>query len=290
MIRRFSVSLLLSLCTPILLAQGDRGSIAGLVSDPSGSVIPGATIQAVNQATNLKADTVTTATGIYRLVALPVGRYTLTATVPGFQTYVRQDIQVQVNQTTIDIGLRVGQVAETVTVSGGAPLIQSESADVGLVVESKRFLDLTLTLGGGIRNPSSFIKLSPGVDPRGTWNKSISGGGSFTDMTYYDGIALSRGDLSNDAEVNPSVDAVEEFKLVTNNYSAEYAHALGAITSFTMKSGTNLLYQIPLGQGHKLLPDGAAGKNFRRLAARPGECVQQRQPLGGDRSEYAAFL
>ena len=192
MIRRFSVSLLLSLCTPILLAQGDRGSIAGLVSDPSGSVIAGATIEAVNQATNLKADTVTTATGIYRLVALPVGRYTLTATVPGFQIYVRQDIQVQVNQTTIDIGSRVGQVAETVTVSGG---------------------------------------------------------GSFTDMTYYDGIALSRGDLSNDAEVNPSVDAVEEFKLVTNNYSAEYAHALGAITSFTMKSGTSLLYQIPLGQG-----------------------------------------
>ena len=134
------------------------------------------------------------------------------------------------------------------------------------------------------------LRASPGVDPRSTWNKSISGGGSFTDMTYYDGIALSRGDLSNDAEVNPSVDAVEEFKLVTNNYSAEYAHALGAITSFTMKSGTNLLYQIPLGQGHKLLPDGAAGKNFRRLAARPGECVQQRQPLGGDRSEYAAFL
>ena len=216
MIRRFSVSLLLSLCTPILLAQGDRGSIAGLVSDPSGSVIAGATIEAVNQATNLKADTVTTATGIYRLVALPVGRYTLTATVPGFQIYVRQDIQVQVNQTTIDIGLRVGQVAETVTVSGGAPLIQSESAAVG--------------------------RRRRGVQAR------------------------------------------------HNNYSAEYAHALGAITSFTMKSGTNLLYQIPLGQGHKLLPDGAAGKNFRRLAARPGECVQQRQPLGGDRSEYAAFL
>lgn len=245
MIRRFVVSLMLSLCTPILLAQGDRGSIAGLVSDSSGGVIPGATIEAVNQATNLRADTVTTATGIYRLVALPIGRYTLTATVPGFQTYVRQDIQVQVNQTTtIDIALRVGQVAETVTVVGGAPLIQTESADVGLVVESKRFLDLPLTLGGGIRNPSSFIKLSPGVDPRSTWNKSISGGGWFTDMTYYDGIALSRGDLSNDAEVNPSVDAVEEFKLVTNNYSAEYAHALGAITSFTMKSGTNQLFRL----------------------------------------------
>ena len=69
--------------------------------------------------------------------------------------------------------------------------------------------------------------------------KSISGGGGFQDQIYYDGIALSRGDLSNDAEVNPSVDAIAEFKLITNNYSAEYAHAMGGVTSYTMKSGTN---------------------------------------------------
>ena len=243
--RRFSVSslLLLTFGTTTLPAQGDRGSIAGVVSDSSGGVVPGVTIEAVNPATNLKAETVTTSTGVYRLLSLPIGRYTVTATMPGFQTYIRQDAQVQVNQTTtIDITLSVGRVAETVTVVGATPLIQTESADVGLVVESKRFLDLPLTMGGGIRNPSSFIKLSPGVDPRSTWNKSISGGGSFTDITYYDGIALSRGDLSNDGEVNPSVDAIEEFKLITNNYSAEYAHALGAVTSFTMKSGTNQLH------------------------------------------------
>ena len=122
------------------------------------------------------------------------------------------------------------------------PLIQTESTDVGVVVSSKQFLDMPLTLGGGIRNPSNFIKLSPGVSPTGTWTKSISGGGGFQDQIYYDGIALSRGDLSNDAEVNPSVDAIAEFKLITNNYSAEYAHAMGGVTSFTMKSGTNSLH------------------------------------------------
>jgi Carboxypeptidase regulatory-like domain len=147
-----------------LFAQGDRGTIAGLVTDASGGVIPGGTIEAVQQGTNLRAETVTTTTGVYRLLALPIGKYTVTATVPGFQTHVLQDVQVQVNQTTtIDIALTVGQVAETVTITGAAPLIQTESADVGLVVESKRFLDLPLTLGGGIRNPSSFIKLSPGT-------------------------------------------------------------------------------------------------------------------------------
>src|SRR5262245_11745244 len=255
-----------------LFAQGDRGTIAGVVSDASGAVIPGGPIEAVQQGTNLKAETVTTTTGVYRLLALPIGKYTVTATVPGFQSHVVQDVQVQVNQTTtIDITLTVGQVAETVTITGAAPLIQTESPDVGLVVESKRFLDLPLTLGGGIRNPSSFIKLSPGVDPRSTWTKSISGGGSFTDMTYYDGIALSRGDLSNDAEVNPSVDAIEEFKLITNNYSAEYAHALGAITSFTMKSGTNRLHGAGFYFLRNEVLDARGFFNSRRAPAKQNE-------------------
>ena len=126
----------------------------------------------------------------------------------------------------MDISLTVGTVTENVTVEATVPLIQTESTDVGVVVSSKQFLDMPLTLGGGIRNPSNFIKLSPGVSPTGTWTKSISGGGGFQDQIYYDGIALSRGDLSNDAEVNPSVDAIAEFKLITNNYSAEYAHAM----------------------------------------------------------------
>jgi hypothetical protein len=224
-------------------AQADRGTITGVVSDPSGAPISGAVVTAVNTATNISAETQTTNTGAYRVVGLPVGDYTLTVKAPGFQAQRRADIPVQVNQTvTIDISLQLGEVTETINVEATIPLIQTESTDVGMVVESQRFLDLPLTLGGGIRNPSSFIKLSPGVDPRSTWNKSISGGGSFQDMTYYDGIALSRGDLSNDGEVNPSVDAIQEFKLITNNYSAEYSHALGGITSFTMKSGTNDLH------------------------------------------------
>ncbi len=237
------VFVLLTVFASSLLAQGDRGSISGVIVDPSGAAVPGVTVEALHLATNFRAETVSTNTGAYRLVALPVGVYNVTAKGSGFQGYTRAGVQIQVNQTaTIDISLRVGEVSETVTVEGGVPLIQTESSDVGMVVDSKQFLDLPLTLGGGIRNPSSFIKLSPGVDPRSTWNKSISGGGSFQDMTYYDGIALSRGDLGNDGEVNPSVDAIAEFKLITNNYSAEYAHALGGITSFTMKSGTNSLH------------------------------------------------
>jgi len=228
----------------VALPQADRGTVTGLVTDSSGSAVTGAQLSLVNTATNLSFETVSNESGNYRFISVPIGIYIVKATSPGFQTSERRDVQVQVNQTTvIDLPLQVGAVSETVSVSGAAiPLISTESSDVGMVVESKRFLELPLTLGGGIRNPSNFIKLAPGVSPRSTWNKSIGGGGSFQDQVYYDGIALSRGDISNDAEVNPSVDAIAEFKLITNNYSAEYAHALGGVTTFTMKSGTNQLH------------------------------------------------
>ena len=237
--RNAFAAFLLAGCIP-LFGQGDRGAISGLITDTSGSAVPGVAVEVVNTGTNAHFDTLSTGTGAYRVVSLPVGVYDLTARANGFTTFIQRGLQIQTNQTaTIDISLTVGAVTESVTVQGGVPLIQTESADVGMVVESKQFLDMPLTLGGGIRNPSSFIKLSPGVSPTGTWSKSISGGGGFQDQIYYDGIALSRGDLSNDAEVNPSVDAIAEFKLITNNYSAEYAHAMGGVTSFTMKSGTN---------------------------------------------------
>ena len=244
MIRTLSLKLFgLLLLSTLAFAQGDRGAITGLITDKSGAAVPNVAIEVVNTATNARFDTVSTGTGSYRLVGLPIGFYDLTAKAAGFNASVQRAVQIQTNQTaTIDIGLNVGAVTESVTVQGGVPLIQTESADVSMVVESKQFLDLPLTLGGGIRNASSFIKLSPGVSPTGTWTKSISGGGGFQDQVYYDGIALSRGDLSNDSEVNPSVDAIAEFKLITNNYSAEYAHAMGGITSFTMKSGTNRIH------------------------------------------------
>ena len=245
------VPLLLAATACAVFAQGDRGTITGVVADSSGSAVVGAVVGIVNPVNNLSLKTVSNETGNYRLIGVPIGHYELTATSPGFQGYKRPDVQVQTNQTTnIDIQMQVGAVTETVTVAGGAtPLISTESMEVGMVVESKRFLDLPLTMSGQMRTPSRFMKLSPGVAPSGTWTRSISGGGGFQDQTYYDGIALSRGDQSQDDEVTPSVEAIGEFKLITNNYSAEYAHAMGGITSYTMKSGTNDLH----GQGLYLI-------------------------------------
>ena len=234
---------LILLAAMTLFGQADRGSIAGTVTDASGSAVPNVRVQVKNLSTNLLYSSVTAENGEYSFLNLPVGAYQLAATAQGFQRHEVKSVDVQVNQQSrIDISLRVGDISQTVEVTAVAPMIQSESTDVGTVISDKRFLDLPLTLGGGIRNPSSFIFLSPGVTPGGTWEKHIAGGGSFSDEVYYDGIALSRGDLLNDSEVNPSVDAIQEFKLITNNYSAEYTHALAGVTSYTMKSGTNQLH------------------------------------------------
>jgi hypothetical protein len=227
------------LFSTLLFAQADRGTISGTITDKSGAVIPAVALTLRHEATNLTYTTTSTSTGSYTFLSLPVGSYTLDAQAPGFQRESIKNIVVQVNQQSkVDITMTVGEVTQTLEVVGAPPMIQTESTDVGTVIESQRFLDLPLTLGGGIRDPSAFIFLAPGVTGT-TWEKHVGGSGSFTDQVYFDGIALTRGDLSNDAEVAPSVDALAEYKLITNNYSAEYAHALGGVTSFTMKSGTN---------------------------------------------------
>ena len=219
-------------------AQTDRGTITGVVADLTGSMVPSVQVSVRNEATGSESLTVSGPAGTYTLPVLPIGSYTLTAQMAGFKTYVRNRVPVQVAQTTrIDVVLEVGGVEERVTVTAEAPLMNTDTSDVGLVVNSEKFLDLPLTLGGDIRNASAFIFLSPGVSGS-TWEKHIGGGGSFSDAVYYDGAALSV-TPNNDGQYNPSVDAIAEFKLITNDYAAEYGHALAGVTSFTLKSGTN---------------------------------------------------
>jgi hypothetical protein len=226
-----------------LFAQVDRGTITGTITDPTGAIVAGATIRIVSESTNASQQAATSSAGTYGFFNLPIGLYNVAVEANGFRRAEMKGVRVEVNQQSkVDVILQVGELAQTVEVAALASLVQTESTDVGTVIDQKRFLDLPLTLGGGIRNPSAFIFLTPGVSPGNTWEKHIGGGGSFNDQIYFDGIALSRGDLANDAEVNPSVDAIAEFKLVTNNYSAEYTHALSGVTSFTMKSGTNKLH------------------------------------------------
>jgi len=262
-----------------LAAQVDRGNITGTVTDPSGAVVTSATVRITHEGTNVSAQSNTGSTGSFSFFNLPIGTYLLTAEAQGFRRAEVKGIKVEVNQQSkVGVAMQVGEVTQTVAVEATASLIQTESTDVGTVIDNKRFLDLPLTLGGGIRNPSAFIWLSPGVSPGNSWEKHIAGGGSFNDQIYFDGIALSRGDLANDAEVNPSVDAIGEFKLVTNNYSAEYTHALSGVTSFTMKSGTNQLHGSAF---HFLANDKLDARGFFNPTKAPRKQNEWGFTLGG---------
>ena len=131
---------LLVLSSVCLYGQGDRGGITGVITDKSGSAVPNVTVEVVNTATNARFDTLSTGTGAYRVVGLPIGNYDLTAKGTGFSTYMQRGIQIQTNQTAaVDISLTVGAVTENVTVEATVPLIQTESADVGVVVTRSNF-------------------------------------------------------------------------------------------------------------------------------------------------------
>src|SRR5215813_4123318 len=236
---KLRVLLFAFLTTPAgLLAQGDRGTITGTVTDATGQVVPNARVMAVHEATGIESSTVSTDSGNYTIPLLMIGAYRIEAKAAGFKTYERPAIAVQVGQTTrVDVQLEVGQVQEQVTVTAAAPLMNTDASDVGIVMNQDKFLDLPLTLGGDFRRASSFIFLSPGVSGS-TWEKHIGGGQSFTDAVYLDGAAINASP-NNDAQYSPDVDAVDEFKLISNEYSAEYGHALNGVTTFTLKSGTN---------------------------------------------------
>ncbi|MCW5980752.1 MAG: TonB-dependent receptor [Bryobacteraceae bacterium] len=235
--------LVLSMLLLLPILAFAQGTITGLVTDSTQAVIPDVEITITHAGTNISTTARTGPTGVFTLLRVPIGAYSLVAKKEGFRAYQQPQIRVLEGDTLrLDIVMELGQMTETVTVTGAAPLVQSENAQVGMTITSSQFTELPLTLGGGIRNPSSFIFLQPGVSPSGTWTKQINGVSSFSDQVYYDGIALSRGDLANDGEVNPSVDAIAEFKLIANNYTAEYTHALGGVTTFNMKSGTNQLH------------------------------------------------
>ncbi len=225
----------------LLFAQGDRGTITGIVTDPTGQIVPGVQVAITNEATGIKSATVSSDSGSYTMPLLMVGNYRVEARAAGFKTSEHPAVPVQVGQVTrIDIQLEVGQVQEQVTVAAAAPLLNTDASDVGIVMNENAFLNLPLTLGGDFRHASSFIFLSPGVSGS-TWEKHVGGGQSFTDAVYLDGAAMNDSP-NNDGQYSPDVDAIVEFKLISNAYSAEYGHALNGVTSFTLRSGTNELH------------------------------------------------
>src|ERR1035437_9179915 len=237
------VAACLLLLRPFTYAQQPTGRILGVVTDPQGAMVPGVAITVTNVATGIKYKTTTDKDGAYQALNLPIGAYTVTAERPGFRKMVVNTGQLEINQNLkIDVALRVGAVSEVIEVTASGLAVETQSATVGDSVISQPIVDMPLNG----RNVFDLARLEPGVtDVNQTSDKNYSGqnfsvaGGRIDSVTYL----LDGGDnnnlLDNNVVYNPNPDAIAEFRILENNYSAEYGRNAGGIVSVVTKSGTN---------------------------------------------------
>jgi len=238
---RAAALVLLSCATA--LAQQTTGNVTGRVLDQQGSAIPGATVTAKSPTTGFTRVETSDAEGVYRLTALPVGIYSITAELQGFTTHARPDIIVDVSQTlTIDFNLKVAALAETVTVTGSTPLIETSSSSVGGIVDPKRIESMPLN-GRQFANLAATI---PGVglgfhsDPtKSTQYSPQIAGGNGRNLNYQ----IDGGDNNDDTvggllQLFP-LEAIQEFNFITARYKAEYGRSNGGVMNIVTKSGTN---------------------------------------------------
>lgn len=229
-----------------LHAQTSFGTILGTVTDTSQAAIPGVAITVTNVNTGIARHVDTDAVGSYRVDSLNPGMYTVKAEHPGFQTTEATNTQVQVAViTTTNITMQVGTVTQTVEVTAAAPLLQTAAATVGTVVNNTNVV--TLPLDG--RNFTELISLIPGAVP--TWsatyqiaggmNYSVSGNRFEQNNFTLDGV-YDNEEMFKTYAIQPSIDAIQEFKIQTNITSAEYGQAAGANVNVAVKSGTNQIH------------------------------------------------
>ena len=234
--------LLIAYCYP-LMAQVDAGTITGIVSDQTGAILPGAAVSLKNVGTGLVRNGVTDARGQFVFTPLQVGTYELTVSAVGFQSQVRSDLELQVQQRlNVLIPLTVGAATQRVLVTSSGPALQTEDSSVGQVIDTHMVSQLPLNG----RNVYQLITLTPGValDPSG--RASISGQTSQNQYYALDGADNNnyQGGLSSGQAytIAPSPDAIEEFKVQSSNYSAEFGQSAGGVINVITKSGTNTLH------------------------------------------------
>ncbi len=239
------------LLLPSMLLADVTGSVLGVVHDPTKAVVKGAHIKITNTQTNLSHETTSADDGSYRFLALPVGNYTVNVTTPGFQQFNATDIVLKVNdELRVDVALVVGNVKEEMSVVANAVQIETENTQLGDVIDSKKML--ALPLNG--RSYLDLLGLQAGVAPTtaGTigGDRPVSGYISNAGNVSVNGqretanaFLVNGGDVSEGRNLGaglvPNLDSVEEFRLITNSFDAEYGKFSGAVMNAITKSGTN---------------------------------------------------
>lgn len=237
-----------------MFAQVNTASLTGLVADPTGATVADAKVTVVNVATNLQQTAVTTSAGYYTFASLPIGDYKVSVEKQGFSTVVSRVSLAVGDRARLDINLKVGAANETVEVQGAAPLLQTQQASTGAVVESKLVANLPLST----RNWDDLLGLVAGVQADRyteeggstaagrTGGVNVHGVRSLQNNFVLDGVdnnSISENVQELSTQISrPSVDAIQEFQISTNPYSAENGRSPGSLINVTTKSGTNAFH------------------------------------------------
>ena len=228
-------------------AQEVSAGITGRVTDPSGSAIVGAAVTAKDQDRGTEWPTKTNEDGIYAFPRIPIGTYSLKIEAKGFKTALQQSLTLEVNQRArLDFAMQVGGVTETVTVSAEAALLQTETTQVGSVISADTIVNTPLVS----RNPIALTLLAPGVttpNPSGFNNgvRTAGGGRPYVNGNREEGNNFLLDGVDNNqtsdnlSSYQPNLDAIDEFKMITNNASAEFGNFQGGIINVVVKTGTN---------------------------------------------------
>jgi hypothetical protein len=267
------------------------GTITGEVKDSSGAVVPGATVTAVNKATNATRTTASNAVGLFDFPALPPGQYTVKIELDGFKTATRE-LELQVQQTArVDFALELGTLSEMATVTGVSPLVETTNATIGTVIENKRIVELPLNG----RNFLQLVALSPNVsaefagpgqagDRQGGTRaaQQLSVSGQRREFNYYTLDGVDNTDVNFNTYIFlPSVDALEEFKVQTGVYSAEFGREASQVNVVT-KSGSNALH----GTLFEFLRNDAL--DARPYAFTPSQAAAPKAPFTWNQYGYTA--
>jgi hypothetical protein len=253
---RILICVLLALVTGLCHAQITTTTMLGIVTDATGATILGTQIRVTNIDTNLTRMVKTDAEGAYRIEFLPVGNYKLEATMPGFKTYVQQGIVLTVNENVrIDVRMALGGTTETVNVTEAAPVVDTVSSTIGRTVQSLEIKQLPLV----DRNAFTLLDLTPGVQSNNSGEATasttsgnivlgypeqrtlINGGvdGGAGSVNYYLDGGINMTGLRNTGNILPNPDALLEFRVQTNSYSAEFGRFNSGVINVLTKSGSN---------------------------------------------------
>ena len=286
--RRLSLAWALALfvSTP-LMAQSSTGTVQGTVKDNQDGVVPGATATIRNTQTNSTRTVVSDDNGSYRFLNMPVGDYELTIELSGFAKYVRSGITLSVNQdAVIDVRIQPASISEAIEVNADAPLLNTTTPEVGVRFDTTRVAELPVS-GATFRDIFALALSAPGVSQLGSGQTGFASGTNFSSngMRVRSNNFMIDGQDSNDPSVTGrqqpinNTDIIQEVRLITNQFAAEFGRAAGSVVNAVTKSGTNAFH----GSGFGFFNDESLNSrsNLDKAAGRTSAPFREERQYGG---------